>query len=94
MSRAVEVSSEEVNGYDWYVLRRGKLNAVTFRDGAVRFRVQIEDVGREPFITQWFNDLTPAEDFLDRVKTENEALVRKHLKLLGVEDTGGNRSDV
>lgn len=80
MSEATEKSREVVDRKKWYVLREGTIEAVTFVSGTVRFRVKIGDAGREPFISQWFNDLTPAEDFLERVKEENEAFVRNQLK--------------
>lgn len=60
---------------DWFVRRHAVLDEVEEEtvDGIrIRFRVKIWDDGRDPFITQWFNDSTPAEDFMDRVKMENE----------------------
>jgi hypothetical protein len=60
----------------WNVLRVGRLDEVVV-DGAIRFRVKIWDAGRDAFITQWFNDLAPAEDFLSRVEEENMMYVKK-----------------
>jgi hypothetical protein len=71
---------ELVRTQKWYVLRTGTLEVVNFTSGSVRFCVKISDVGREPFITQWFNDIVPASDFLDRVMGENEELVRQSLE--------------
>lgn len=74
--------------HGWYVRRHAIMDEVEEEtaDGVrIRFRVKIWDDGRDPFITQWFNDPTPARDFMDRVKYENE---RYHNIREGVDSDG------
>jgi hypothetical protein len=48
------------------------LEEVQLDNGAVRFRTSIRDVGRDqPFLVRWFNDPTPAADFLEKVEMGN-----------------------
>ena len=61
----------------WKVLREGKVDQVEFENGRIQFRVKVWDAGRDSFITQWFNDILPAEDFMDRVIAENESHFRE-----------------
>lgn len=56
----------------WYVERHGEIREVEQGD-KIRFRVQIWDSGREPFVTQWFNDITPARGFLEKLQEDNES---------------------
>jgi hypothetical protein len=44
------------------------MEEVQLDNGAVRFRVSINDEGRPPFLTRWFNDLVPAADFIEKVQ--------------------------
>lgn len=53
----------------WMVEREAKLEEVTKPGRNPRYLVVLADVGRKPFLQKWFNDLTPASDFIDRVKT-------------------------
>lgn len=56
----------------WPVTRIGVLEEVQFENGSVRFRTSIRDSGRDlPFLVRWFNDPTPAADFLDKVEAGN-----------------------
>lgn len=65
------IGDEPIRSENWLTLRHAEIREVVHGSN-IRFRVQIWDEGREPFITQWFNDPRPAQDFLDRVKDENE----------------------
>jgi hypothetical protein len=67
-----EVNREVIQELTWYSKRKGTLEEVAMADGSIRYRVQIQDMGRDPFITQWFNDPAPAASFLERVQEENE----------------------
>lgn len=51
----------------WKIQRFGHLDEVEMSNGSMRFRVTVWDEGRDPFIVQWFNDPTPAADFLERL---------------------------
>jgi hypothetical protein len=53
----------------WPVDREARLEEVSSPGKSPRYRVVLADVGRAPFLQKWFNDLTPASDFIDRVKT-------------------------
>jgi len=45
---------------------------VVKEDGSIRFRTSVQDAGRDqPFLVRWFNDPTPAADFLDKVEAGN-----------------------
>jgi len=52
----------------WAVEREARLEEVRKPGRNIRYRVVLADVGRKPFLTKWFNDLSPASDFIDRVK--------------------------
>jgi len=52
----------------WTVERTALLEEVILDNEAVRFRVQVSDEGRRPFISRWFNDPVPAADFIDKIK--------------------------
>ncbi len=56
----------------WLVKRKGIIEEMPdpANSTIIKWRVRVWDEGREPFITQWFNDPTPAEDFLERVIEE------------------------
>jgi hypothetical protein len=54
----------------WTVKRIGTLEEVILDNGAVRFKTSIRDDGRDqPFLVRWFNDPTPAADFLEKVES-------------------------
>jgi hypothetical protein len=58
----------------WKVERIGTLEEVLLDNGAIRFRASIRDSGRDnPFLVRWFNDPTPAADFIDKVENGNYA---------------------
>lgn len=52
----------------WQVTRIGVLEEVELDNGGIRFRVQIRDENRLPFMSKWFNDPVPASDFLERFR--------------------------
>lgn len=64
----------------WKVVREGRVDQVEFLTGRTQFRVKIWDAGRDSFITQWFNDIVPANDFLDRVMAENESHLEEEVE--------------
>lgn len=64
MGDVVRVIREE----NWSVGRTAVMEEVQLDNGAVRFRVSINDEGRPPFLTRWFNDLVPAADFIEKVQ--------------------------
>ena len=64
MGDVVRVLKEET----WSVARTAIMEEVELDNGAVRFRVQIADEGRPPFISRWFNDPVPAADFIEKVQ--------------------------
>ena len=53
----------------WQVEREARLEEVSRPGRNPRYRVVLADIGRAPFLQKWFNDLTPASDFIDRVKS-------------------------
>ena len=72
-----------IDEIEWRVKRYGRVEEVVFdtNDGErIRFRVKIWDHGRNAFITEYFNDITPASDFRDRVMEENEAAFRERTR--------------
>jgi hypothetical protein len=61
---------------DWYTLRHSRVEEVeveVLEGSNIRYRVVVWDEGREPFIRTFFNDPTPALDFAEKVKAENES---------------------
>jgi hypothetical protein len=56
----------EVHHEKWIVHREGIVEEVEL-NGSIRFRVTVWDEGRPPFLFQWFNDVGPAADFLDKM---------------------------
>lgn len=72
-----QIKEEEVIKDDsWLIRRYARVTEVELVTGQVRFRVQVWDEGRTPFITQWFNDIAPAADFLDHLKDQAEEVRR------------------
>lgn len=63
---------EVVELQEWYTLRRARITEEEVEGGKLKYKLQIWDEGREPFVTQRFNDITPALDLLERIKNENE----------------------
>lgn len=57
----------EVANESWFVQRHGLVEEMVLEGGVLRFRVTVWDDGRAPFLVQWFNDVTPAVDFLDKL---------------------------
>ena len=52
----------------WMVERTARIDELVMDNGTIRFRVQISDEGRPPFISRWFNDPVPASDFVERMR--------------------------
>jgi hypothetical protein len=52
----------------WQVTRIASLDEVQMDNGGIRYRVQVADLGRRPFLSRWFNDIVPASDFLEKLK--------------------------
>lgn len=67
MSEVIKLMKEET----WSVARTAVLEEIQQENGAIRFRVQIMDEGRPPFISRWFNDPVPASDFIEKVQGGN-----------------------
>lgn len=59
---------------NWTVQRFGHVKEVQLDNGAIRYHVEIWDEDRKPFLSRWFNDPVPAEDFLDRVQKGIQSL--------------------
>ena len=57
----------------WHVQRFGRIEEIHYDSGRIIYRVKIWDAGREPFVTETFNDEGPAYNFLERVRDENLA---------------------
>jgi hypothetical protein len=49
------------------VERYGTLDEVEMENGSNRYHVKVQDAGRPPFLTQWFNEEHRAKNFLDKV---------------------------
>lgn len=72
-----EVRKLSLRQDDWLVQRHGKVEEVHQADGRIIYRVKVWDDGRDPFITNTFNDEVPALSFLERVRTDGEVVVEK-----------------
>ena len=51
----------------WTVQRTAILEEMELSNGGIRFRVSVADEGRKPFLVRWFNDISPASDFIDHL---------------------------
>jgi hypothetical protein len=65
MDRPVEVIHEQ----KWLVNRTGWVEEVHESGGKIKYHAQVKDENREAFIGRWFNDPTPAADFIDKVRS-------------------------
>jgi len=65
----------QIKKEEWDVRRIAVLDEVVQVNGQIRFRVQVNDAGRTPFLSKWFNDPVPAMDFIERMKSEGELFV-------------------
>lgn len=54
----------------WLVRRHARVDEVVRIDGKIRYRVSVWDEGRQPFLTQWFNDPVPANDFVENLEAQ------------------------
>jgi hypothetical protein len=54
---------------DWNVPRHGTVTEFRRADDELRYKVEIWDEGRSPFLVRWFNDPTSAADFVERLST-------------------------
>jgi hypothetical protein len=65
---------EVIREEEWFILRRAVVEEVEvpIQSGgaAIRYRVEVWDPPREPFIRQMFNDPVAASDFLDNLKDQ------------------------
>lgn len=52
----------------WPVERTAVLKEVHLEDGQIQYRVEVFDPHRPPFIIKWFNDPSPASDFIERLR--------------------------
>lgn len=78
MSEAGDVL-RQIRSDDWFVRRHGIVEEVIVVGGALRFRVTVWDDGRAPFLVQWFNDVAPAVDFLE--KLVNDGAGRRQMEV-------------
>ncbi len=51
------------------VERTARIEEEVLSNGSIRFRVQVSDEGRRPFISRWFNDPVPASDFVEKMQS-------------------------
>ena len=56
----------------WLVKRHASVTQIVHEDGRVRFRIQLWDAGRSPFLERYFNDQIPAVDFVVKMQEEAE----------------------
>jgi hypothetical protein len=71
-----EVERTTLDRRTWKVIRYGSVDEVQMKDGSIRYHVQVQDAGRPPFMTQWFNEESRANDFLDKVLKNANDVVR------------------
>lgn len=71
-----EKAREKIFERTWTVERTGWVDEVEQEVGppdnrrkVLRYQAQFSDNGRPPFLRAWFNDPTPAADFVDKIKT-------------------------
>ena len=62
------IKSRVLKEETWVVARTAILTEVQMEGGAIRFHVSINDEGRPPFISRWFNDPVPAAGFIEKVQ--------------------------
>lgn len=61
-----------VKAEKWWVQRIATVTEVELTNGQIRFNVLLQDVGRKPFVSRWFNDPSPAYDFLESLVPQEE----------------------
>lgn len=66
----------EIKHEAWVVKREGIVEEVNL-GGSLRFRVTVWDEGRNPFLIQWFNDVAPAVDFLEKLVRDGAGRVHE-----------------
>jgi hypothetical protein len=66
-----------IRGETWLVLRGGRIEQVEAPNGRITFRVKIYDMGRDAFLTETYNDESPAHGFLERIMEDNEQWVKR-----------------
>lgn len=63
---------ETILEHNWTVQREARLELMEKENGKLVYRVQVRDEGRpQPFVTRWFNDLTPAADFIEGMEAQD-----------------------
>lgn len=60
-----ELKREEFFSKHQIVVRFYQVDEVTKPDGKIVYHVQVWDEGRKPFLSKWWNDPTPAMDFVE-----------------------------
>lgn len=70
-----EVSRTTLEHKMWKVERFGMLDEVVMEEGDIRYHVQVQDMGRPPFLSHWYNEEAPARDFLNKVLSNAQAVV-------------------
>ena len=65
--KAVETTAT-LHDSEWQVSRRARIEEVLMDDGSFRYHLTVQDIGRAPFIDQWFSNEEKANNLLIRVK--------------------------
>lgn len=61
--------------FTWQVQRHARVTEVVQNYHGMdhqKYKVEVWDKGRSPFITKWFNDPVAASDFAERLKLSGE----------------------
>jgi hypothetical protein len=51
----------------WFVKRFGSVKEVQTEGNRLKYKVEVWDEGRNPFLIRWFNDPVAAADFLENL---------------------------
>ena len=62
------MSSKEIYSIEWAVERHGVVDEITEDDGAIKWRVEVWDGTRAPFLTRYFNTREAASHFMEKIK--------------------------
>jgi len=54
---------------DWKVPRHGTVREYRRVDDELRYKAEIWDEGRSPFLVRWFSDPVAAADFIEKLST-------------------------
>jgi hypothetical protein len=72
----VEQERTTLDHRSWKVTRYATLDEVVLDTGAIRYHVQVQDEGRAPFLTSWFNEEDRARDFMNKVMSNAKEVFR------------------